>query len=289
MHLNSPLAQTSFSILSALRDAFASMGRDIIDFTPKLAVSLIITFVGWVIGLVVARTLISFFARTGLDRLFHGSSLSNSFSSAGIKIPPGALLGKAAFWLILLFSLKAAADNAGLRDLSDIVAAVFRFLPKAIVAIIIVATGFFVADLLRRATIATLGKLGLDYAKTLGSLVFGFVLVIVLTVALAQLGIQAGLLIASVEILLGSLALAMALALGLGLRDAAGGLIAGVYAKDVFKPGTTVEIGGEPCIIQGIGPLTAKLLRSDGSFLVIPNTRLTLETIPAHPAVEEIQ
>lgn len=263
------------------------MGRDIIDFTPKLAVSVIITFVGWIIALVVTRTLTSFFARTGLDKLFFASPLSASLAAAGIRVPPGVILGKAAFWLILLFSLKAAADNAGMQDLSDIVAAVFRFLPKAIVATIIVATGFFVADLLRKATIAALGKLGLDYAKTLGSLIFGFVLVIVLTVALAQLGIQAGLLIASVEILLGSLALALALALGLGLRDAAGALIAGIYAKDVFKTGTAIEVDGEVCLIQGVGPLTAKLLRADGTFLVIPNTRLTLETIPAAPAIEE--
>jgi len=279
--MNTAVVDSTFAILPALREAFTSMGQQIVELAPKVTVSIIIVFVGWAFATLVSRLTVSFFKSSGMDRLFGNTSLARSLSSAGIRIVPGVLLGKGAFWILLLFTIKTAADSAGLADISAIVVAIFRFLPKVAVAAIILGTGFFVADLLRQATTAGLARVGLDYAKTIGSLVFGFVLVIVLTVALAQLGIQADLLISSVQILLGALALALALALGLGLREAASALVAGLYARDVFRNGAEIEIDGVTYELKGIGPLTAKLANLDGSYLVIPNTRLTTQPTTA--------
>ncbi|MFT4175334.1 MAG: mechanosensitive ion channel [Luteolibacter sp.] len=285
--MNDTIADATFSILPSLREAFATMGRQIIDLAPKVVVSLIIIFVGWAFAVFISRVLTSFFKRSGADKLFQSTSLAQSLHSAGIRIVPGVVLAKASFWILLLFTIKTAADSAGLKDISAIVLAVFRFLPKAAIATIILGVGFFVADLLRQATTGALLRVGLNYAKTAGSLVFGFVLVIVLTVALAQLGIQADLLISSVQILLGAIALALALALGLGLRDAAAALVAGIYAKDVFRNGALVELEGEVYEVKGIGPLTAKLHHPDGSILIVPNTQLTQKIHRAHPGDSE--
>lgn len=281
------LADVTFSILPSLKDAFLTMGRQIIELAPKIVVSIIIVLVGWAFAVSISRFTASFFKRSGVDRLFSATSLAKSLGSAGVRIVPGTVLAKACFWILLLFTVKAAADSADLTDVSAIVVAIFRFLPKAVIATIIVGVGFFISDVLRQATIAALSRFSINYAKTVGSLVFGFVLVIVLTVALAQLGIQADLLISSVQILLGSLALALALALGFGLRDAAAALIAGIYAKDVFRQGAFIEFENMIYEIKGVGPLTTKLSHPDGSLLVIPNKVLTGQIHRAHPPVNE--
>lgn len=280
-------AEGSFDALNTLREAFQSMGRDILGLLPKLLVAVVIVFVGWVIATTISRMIQSTFKRAGFDKLFQQSGMGKALGGLGIHPAAGAIVSRLSYWLLLLFTMKAAADSAGMADFSAILFAVFKILPKIAIALIILTFGIFVADLLRRTVASALSRLGLDYANTLASMIFGLVLVIVLTVALAQLGIQADLLISCVQIILMAAAFALALGMGLGMKEVAAALIAGIYARDVFKPGTRVTLDGETCELAGIGPLTAKLQRSDGSLWIVPNIRLTRETLSARPAPPE--
>ena len=79
--------------------------------------------------------------------------------------------------------------------------------------------------------------------------------------------------------MLGALALALALALGLGLKRMAGSIVSGVYSRDIYKVGTELEFEGETVTIAGIGPVTTKLKRKDGGFVIIPNEKLISEPI----------
>lgn len=285
--LSQTTAEGSFDALTTLRDAFQSMGRDILGFLPKLMVAAVIVFVGWVIATTISRMIEGTFKRAGFDKLFQQSGMGKALGGLGIHPAAGLIVSRLSYWLLLLFTIKAAAGSAGMTDVSAIILAVFKILPKIAIALIILAFGIFVADLLRRTVAAALARLGLEYANTLASLIFGLVLVIVLTVALAQLGIQADLLISCVQIILTGAAFALALGMGLGLKEAAAALIAGIYARDVFKPGAKVILDGESCELAGIGPLTTKLQRSDGSLWIVPNIRLTRETLSARPAPPE--
>jgi small-conductance mechanosensitive channel len=280
-------AEGSFDALNTLREAFQSMGRDILGLLPKLLVAIVIVFVGWVIATTVSRMIRGTFKRAGFDKLFQQSGMGKALGELGIHPAAGAIASRLSYWLLLLFTMKAAADSAGMADFSTIILAVFKILPKIAIALIILTFGIFVADLLRRTVAAALSRLGLEYANTLASMIFGLVLVIVLTVALAQLGIQADLLISCVQIILMAAAFALALGMGLGMKEVAAALIAGIYARDVFKPGAKVTLDGETCELAGVGPLTAKLQRSDGSLWIVPNIRLTRETLSARPAPPE--
>lgn len=274
----------SFDALSTLREAFQSMGRDILGFLPKLLVAVVIVFVGWVIATTASRMIQATFKRAGFDKLFEQSGMGKALGGLGIHPAAGVIVSQLTFWLLLLFTLKTAADSAGMSDISAIIEAVFRILPKIAIALIILTFGVFVADLIRRTVAAALSRLGLEYANTLASMIFGLVLVIVLTVALDQVDIQADLLVSCVQIILMGAAFALAIGMGLGLKEAAAALIAGIYARDVFKAGSKVTLDGESCELAGIGPLTAKLQRSDGSLWIVPNIRLTRETLSARPA-----
>ncbi|MGJ8633574.1 MAG: mechanosensitive ion channel family protein [Luteolibacter sp.] len=281
------LAQAAepFEAMATLRGAFESIGNDLLEFAPKLLVAIVIFFVGWVFASVFSRMIRGTFRRGGLDKLFSQSEIGKSIGRLGVHPAAGNILSKSIYWIMLLFTVKAAADSAGMSDISAIIVAVFGILPKIVTALIILAVGIFIADMVRRTITAALSRLGLEYAATLASLVFGLILVIVLTVVLSQLGIQADLLISSVQIILFAAAFAFALGLGLGMKDAASALIAGIYARDVYEPGVELTLEGEVCELAGIGPLTAKLKRPDGSIWVVPNTRLTKETLSAKPTL----
>ena len=75
------------------------------------------------------------------------------------------------------------------------------------------------------------------------------------------------------------MALALALALGLGLKTLASNIVSGVYAKDLYKVGTEIHYDERPAKVAGVGPVTTKLTRDDGSFLIVPNTLMVTAVI----------
>lgn len=266
-------------VLGKLREAFLKMGDDFIGMLPNLVIAIILLFVGLVVAKVIRGVLTGTFKRIKLDTLFEKIGLAEIFNKIGLKAGPSVVIPKIIYWLILLNVISTAADAAGIQDISNLLDQIMAFLPKVLTASIILLIGFIVADMIQNAAFAAMDRIGLEYAGSLSRILFGFIFVLVLTVALAQLGIETELLNASVKIVLAGLSLALAISLGLGLKTLAGQIVAGVYARDLFKIGTEVDFGDEPAKIAGVGPVTTKLTREDGSFLTVPNTTMVSEIV----------
>jgi len=264
-------------ILEKLRTAFLEMADGAINALPNLVIAIVLLFVGFVAAKVIRGVLSITFKRINLDEIFEKIGLAEIFSKIGLKAGPSAAIPKLIYWLIILVFVKSAADAAGIAPISALLDQIMAFLPKVLTASIILLVGFIVADLIQNAAFSSLDSIGLEYAGSLSRILFGFIFILVLTVAFAQLGIETELLNASVKIFLGGLALALALALGLGLKGLAGHIVAGVYAKDLYQIGTEIHYDEKPAKVTGVGPITTKLTREDGSFLVIPNSIMVNE------------
>lgn len=270
---------TAHLIWDKLQDALTTIVSDALIFIPKAIVAVVIGVVGWLVAKAIAKAVAASFDKSGLDNLIGKSQLGAALRGLGLRSAPGALLSKILYWMLILIFLRTAADAANLGDIKAVVGAVFGFLPKVLVATIITLIGFMVADVVRVTAMRTLTNFGVDYAKMLAGILFGFIIVLVLTAALSQLGIQTELLNASVKIILAGCATAIALALGLGMKNLANSMVAGVYARDLYKAGTQIELDGQHYEVAGVGPVTTKLIQPDGTFLIIPNARLVSENI----------
>ena len=102
--------------------------------------------------------------------------------------------------------------------------------------------------------------------------------------ALNQLGIETELLNASVKILLSGVALALSICLGLGLKGLACNIVSGVYARDLYQVGTQIEYQDELVRVAGVGPVTTKLQRADGGFILVPNESLLNQSVKGRSA-----
>lgn len=266
-------------VLEKLKEAFIEMADGAINALPNLVIAGVLLFVGLVAAKVIRSVLTGTFKKIKLDDIFDKMGLTEIFSKIGLKAGPSAAIPKLLYWLILLLFVRVAADKAGIQEISNLLDQIMAFLPKVLTASIILLVGFIVADLIQNAAFRSLDNIGLEYAGSLSRILFGFIFVLILTVALSQLGIKTELLNASVKIVLAGLALALALALGLGLKTLAGQIVSGVYARDLYKIGTEIHYDDRPAKVAGVGPLTTKLTRDDGSFLIIPNSILVSEII----------
>lgn len=266
-------------ILVKLKGAFLEMADSAINAFPSLVIALILLFVGVVASKVIRAVLTGTFKKIKLDEIFAKIGLTEIFSKIGLKAGPSVAIPKLIYWLLLLFFVKIAADAANLTEISNLIDRVMAFLPKVLTSSIILLIGFIVADLIRNAAFNSLDNIGLEYAGSVSRILFGFIFILVLTVAFSQLGIETELLNSSVKIILAGLALAVAIALGLGLKTLAGQVVSGVYAKDLYKVGTELHYDDRPAKVAGVGPVTTKLIRDDGSFIIVPNSLLITEVV----------
>jgi hypothetical protein len=281
------LAANDFSFkdfFDQIKDALVKMGEDFANFIPDILLALVLLFLGFVFAKVIAKVVSTGFAKLGLDGLLDRAGVTGVLNRAGIKAAPGAFIAKLFFWVAMLFVIKVAASQAKIDDISNIIIAIINFMPNAITAALIMLVGFIVADIIKNAVFSSLDAAGLEYARTLSKVVFGFIFILVLTVALAKINIQTELLNATVMILLGALGLALAISMGLGLKGMARNIVSGVYSRDIYKVGTQIEYEGEAMTVAGVGPVTTKLTRSDGGFVIVPNEKLISEPVRGRSA-----
>lgn len=281
------LAAADFSVrrfFDQIKEALVKMGEDFASFIPDVLLALVLLFLGFVFAKVIAKVVSTGFAKLGLDGLLERAGVTGVLQRAGIGAAPGAFLAKLIFWVAMLFVVKVAATQAKIDDISNIIVAIINFMPNAITAALIMLVGFIVADIIRNAVFSSLDAAGLEYARTLSKIVFGFIFILVLTVALAKINIQTALLNATVMILLGALGLALAISMGLGLKGMARNIVSGVYSRDIYKVGTEIEYEGETVTVAGVGPVTTKLKRADGGFIIVPNEKLISEPVRGRSA-----
>ena len=99
-------------------------------------------------------------------------------------------------------------------------------------------------------------------------------LVITASLAIGQLGVATELLNNLVAILFLTIGISVALAIGFGARDVAGQVIAGMYARELYQPGTTIEVRQVRGRLLEIATTNALIEISDGSIACISNKEL---------------
>ncbi len=276
-----PFMQIAYKV----REAFMNLGESLAEFLPKLIIAIIILCVGIIIAKIVRTVLTKILQGLKIDSLTEKAGMQSALAKMGITGSLARLIPKVLSFFIIIFMVKQASDSAGFTDISAFIDTLFAFTPKLITAFLIMVIGIFVGDIIQNATYATLDAKGLDYARTVSKIIFALVFIVFLTVSLSQVGIETELLKATVKILLVGVSLAVALALGLGLKQHASNIVAAVYVRDIYKKGTELEIDGKILQLVGVGPVTTKLLRADGEFIIIPNNTLVTTAIKGKTTV----
>lgn len=270
-----PFTQIAYKV----KEAFMNLGESLAEFLPKLIIALIILCVGVIIAKIIRTLLTKVLQGLKIDSLTEKAGMQSALAKMGVTGSLATLIPKVLGFFIIIFMVKQASDSAGFSDISAFIDTLFAFTPKLITAFMVMVIGIFVGDIIQNATYATLDAKGLDYANSVAKIVFSLVFIVFLTVSLSQVGIETELLKATVKILLVGVSLAIALALGLGLKQHASNIVSAVYVRDIYKKGTELEIDGKSLKLVGVGPVTTKLLREDGEFVVIPNSTLVTTTI----------
>jgi len=245
------LQQAIFSPMTAL-------WTKVVGYIPNFISAVVIVIVGYFVARFLRFVLAKFLAKIGVDKLSEKAGLANILANFNMMSQASQLIGVVGFWLIMLTFMVSAADVLGLPRVSATIDDFVLYLPKVIGAAFVVLVGLFLAKFMRN-TVQGLGDtMNLSYARGLGLAVYSLFVIVVASLAIGQLEIETELLNLAVSILLFSIGAAVALSLGLGTRDIAANVIAGVYARELFKAGSTIEIGDVKGKVVEVG--TAKTI-----------------------------
>ena len=265
-----------------LRDAItmATMGlwngvwAKVFAFLPNLVGAALLLAAGYAVAKLARRLGTALLQRIGFDRASARVGLQGILEQAGIRVTPAEIVGHVVFWLLVLTFLVSAAETLGLPNVSQTIDAFVLYLPNVAGAAVIVVVGMTVATFVRDLVRSTAESLGVDYARTLGALAYGALVVVIASLAVGQLQIETVLFDRVVQIVLIAAGLALSLAMGLGTRRVAGHIVAGVYLRDVYRPGMTLAVDGDRGALEEIGTVVTRLRQPDGRAVYIPNGRL---------------
>jgi hypothetical protein len=129
------------------------------------------------------------------------------------------------YWLIVLAALVIAFNTLGLNYITDLVRQVVMFVPRLMVALVILAFGSYFARFIAGAVMAYCRNIGIQDGDILGRLAQYAILAFVVLIALEQMQIGGDIVRYAFLILLAGVTLALALAFGLGGREWAAQLL----------------------------------------------------------------
>ena len=154
---------------------------------------------------------------------------------------------------------------------------------KIIAAIVILILGRIAAGLARSLVRKVLrkGKVDETLISFLASLTYIGVLAFIVIAAVAQLGVQT----ASFVAVLGAAGLAVGLALQGSLANFAAGVLMIIFKP--FKVGDYVTAGGVSGSVEAIGIFTTELKSPDNRKIIVPNAKVTGDSIVNFSAKEQ--
>ncbi len=254
------------SWLTHLQEAWSNTIGSIVGYLPNLAGAVLLLLLGWVL----AR-----WARAGVtklgdvtNRLMGNVLAGSSLSRFRVTARSLQVIANAAFWLVVLIFLTAAAKTARLDEFSIWLDRILAYFPILLAGALIIAAGYVVSIFVRDIVSAALQSSGFSQSALLARIAQGAVFLTAVVIGIDQIGLDASLLITVIAISLASALGGIALAFGFGSRDFVANVIAAHNLQQHYRPGQTVQFGKTSGEILELTPTSVVLATEDGRTTV---------------------
>ena len=205
----------------ALLGPLETLSRNVLAVLPNVLAMSIILLVGllaaWSIGHVVERLL----RVIGLDLLSNRLGVNAALTRGGVKTDPSHLVGRAAYWLVVVFTAMAALGALNLQPINQFAQSFLAYIPHLVTAALILVAGYLLSNFVSQAVLIAAVNAGLPPARLVATCSRWGVQLVAVAMALEELGIARNIVAEGFGIMLGGVVLAVAIAFGLGAKDLA--------------------------------------------------------------------
>lgn len=128
-----------------LESPFLDFGTQIINYLPSLLAGFILLLIGWFVGWLAKRITIQLLVVLRFEKLFMRMQWRRALSKADIRYAVFNMIGNVVFFIVFLIFLNSALDAMKLTVLSTLIQQGVVFIPKLIIALLIMGLGWIIA------------------------------------------------------------------------------------------------------------------------------------------------
>ena len=197
----------------------------IAGFLPKLALAIGVLIAGWLLAKIALFATVKALRAINFNVLTERAGMDGFLHQGGVETDTTGILGMLIYWLVILAALIIGFNSMGLTYITGLLGQVVLFVPKVIVALLILAFGAYFARFVGNTVLTYCRNINIQDADVLGKLAQYAIMTFVVLIALDQVNVGGDIVRQSFLIILAGVVFAMALAFGLGGKDAAAEVI----------------------------------------------------------------
>jgi len=207
-------------LLEPVRVSLHSVG----EFLPRVVLALAILLAGWLLAKALRFAVVKALRGINFQVVTEKAGIESFLRQGGVEFDSVDVLGALFYWLVILAALMVAFNSLGLAYVTELLGRIVLFVPRVMLAVLILAFGAYFARFVGTALAAYCRNVGVADADVLGRLATGAIVVFVILIAIEQLGVG-DIIRQTFLVLVAAVAFALALAFGLGGKRRAEELI----------------------------------------------------------------
>jgi hypothetical protein len=201
-------------------------------FFPKLLAVIVILLFGWICAKVACIGVKRILELTHFDKFADKSGLEAFMQHSEFNLTLSGVISMVVYWLVILLFIITGANTLGLTEVAEMLHHLANYLPKIIIAILVLIFGTLLARFINRLVFAWLHGIKFEGALAISTSAEYAIQIFALFVALEQLDIATQLITALFVIIFGAVFLALAIAFGLGGKEWAARIINEMHTRN---------------------------------------------------------
>lgn len=263
-------------VKTQLIQTYQNLVGDLIGAAPKVISGFILVVLALLVAKIVEKGVRIMMVRTKFDSVLGRVGIDTAIQQLGLRNSLSDVVPRIVYFLLLFLFARSLADTVGLTAISEAIGAFLGFVPNMIAAVLILLIGSALGRFAGAAVARSAEDSGLDFGAALGRVLSAVVLFVAVIMAMAQLRIDTEIVRLVTALSMAGAAIAFGLCFGLGSRTLVSNILAGLYVKKLFAPGTEIEVDGRRGVVAAIST-TSTVLQQDGQEVVVANQTLLAE------------
>ena len=180
---------------------------------PKILLFLVILVIGWIVARVLMQAVVMLLKKIHFDRFAERGVVGQALARSNYDA--SGLIGRIVYYMLLLVTLQLAFGVFGTNPVSTMLNAIVGWLPKAVVAIVLVVVGSAIAKVVKDLITGAIG--GLSYGRFVANVASIAIIAVFSIAALTQIGIAGAVTQPILITILATLGAILAIGVGGGL------------------------------------------------------------------------
>jgi hypothetical protein len=132
-------------MVSPLENILNSISEQVIGYLPNLLAGAVLIGIGWLLGWLAKRIVVQMLTVFRFDRLLRRFKWGSGFSRSDVRFAIYGWIGNLVFFIVFLTLFNASLDALRLTALSTILSQGVLFIPKLVIALLLLSMGWVIA------------------------------------------------------------------------------------------------------------------------------------------------